>query len=320
VNDRLILVTGASGFVGRALCDHLEREGRRVRKVLRRSQSLRPGLDVGIEGIGASTDWNGAFEDVETVIHLAARAHVMRESVSDPLAVYRETNVAGTRRLAEAAAAAGVKRFIFISSIKVNGERTLTQPFRESDEARPEDAYGVTKFEAERELSRIAAGTKMAMTIIRPPLVYGPGVKGNLLALMRVVNKGVPLPLASIRNSRSLVFVDNLVSAIMTCLGAARAAGQTFLVSDGEDLSTRELIERLAMLLGSRPRLFRCPPKLLRFAGVAIGRKEQIARLTESLRVDSSKIRRELGWSPPFSVDQGLVETAKWFLSSRAVD
>jgi len=240
----------------------------------------------------------------------------MHESGSNPLAAYRETNVEGTRRLAEAAAEEGVKRFIFLSSIKVNGERTDMQPFLESDEPRPEDAYGISKLEAEQELTRIASESEMGITVIRPPLVYGPGVKGNFLSLIRAVHKGVPLPLASIMNSRSLVCVENLVSAITTCLGDARAAGQTFLVADGEDLSTPELIRRLAGALGSRLRLYRCPLGLLRIAGTATGSQASIKRLTESLQVDSSKIRRALDWKPALSVEQGLSETARWFVSN----
>jgi nucleoside-diphosphate-sugar epimerase len=271
---------------------------------------------VRVSDIGSNTDWRAALQGISSVIHLAGRAHVMRESASNPLAAYRETNVAGTRRLAEAAAEEGVKRFIFLSSIKVNGERTDLQPFRESDEPRPEDAYGISKLEAERELNRIAAGSEMGITIIRPPLVYGPGVKGNFLSLMRAVHRGIPLPLASITNARSLISVENLVSAIMACLGDPRAAGRTFLVADGQDLSTSELIRRLADAFGSRLRLYPCPPVLLRFGGALTGNRAPIKRLTDSLQVDSSKIRQVLDWEPALSVEQGLSETARWFTSS----
>lgn len=311
-----VLITGATGFVGSALCARLGRIGIRHRRALRHfaepaSEDIAP-----VGDIGSNTDWRAALQGISSVIHLAGRAHVMHESGSNPLAAYRETNVEGTRRLAEAAAEEGVKRFIFLSSIKVNGERTDMQPFLESDEPRPEDAYGISKLEAEQELTRIASESEMGITVIRPPLVYGPGVKGNFLSLIRAVHKGVPLPLASIMNSRSLVCVENLVSAITTCLGDARAAGQTFLVADGEDLSTPELIRRLAGALGSRLRLYRCPLGLLRIAGTATGSQASIKRLTESLQVDSSKIRRALDWKPALSVEQGLSETARWFVSN----
>jgi nucleoside-diphosphate-sugar epimerase len=265
--------------------------------------------------IGPDTDWRTALEDITAVVHLAARTHVMRESAADPLAAYRDINVEGTQRLAEAAAAAGVRRFVFLSSIKVNGERTGLLPFGEADEPRPEDAYGITKLEAEQVLERIAAESEMRVTILRPPLVYGPGVKGNFLALMGAVRKGVPLPLGLVDNRRSLVHVGNLASAIVACLDNERAAGQTFLVSDGEDLSTPELIRRLATGLATRPRLYPCPVWLLRVAGTLLGKRAQVARLTDSLQVDSARIRQMLGWTPPFTVEQGLAETAWWFAS-----
>jgi UDP-N-acetyl-alpha-D-quinovosamine dehydrogenase len=313
--ERRVLVTGASGFVGNALCDRLEVDGWQVRKALRSGHALRPHLDVDVGDIGASTDWRAALKDVQAVIHLAARTHVMREQAQNPLAAYRAINVDGTRCLAEAAAAGGVQRFIFMSSVKVNGERTRARPFREADEPCPEDPYGLTKLEAESELQRVAENSSMGLTIIRPPLVYGPGVKGNFLALMRLIAKGVPLPLASINNSRSMIYLDNLVSAVAVCLADLRAAGQTFLVSDGEDFSTAELVRRLAASLGAHPRLLPCPPAFLRAAGTVLGKQGQIARLTESLQIDSTKIRHVLGWETPSTAQQGLIETARWFVS-----
>jgi nucleoside-diphosphate-sugar epimerase len=313
-----VLVTGAAGFVGSALCARLGQSGIQHRRALRRDAEATSNDAVLNGDIGSDTDWQGALRGISSVIHLAARAHDMRETASYPLSIYRETNVAGTRRLAEAAAGEGVRHFIYVSSIKVNGERTEAQPFRETDAPRPEDAYGVTKLEAEQELNRIAAGTNMAITIIRPPLVYGPGVKGNFLKMMLAVSKGVPLPLASIKNSRSLIYVENLVSAIVACLGNPLGAGHTFLVSDEHDLSTPELIRHIAAALAVRPRLYRFPPSLLRVVGSLVGRREQIVRLTDSLQVDSSLIRRVLGWTPPFSVEQGLAETARWFEANSA--
>jgi nucleoside-diphosphate-sugar epimerase len=309
-----VLVTGATGFVGKALCTALERDGTAFRRALRKSNGP-AGDDVVVGDIGPDTVWRAATRGVVAVVHLAARTHVMRDKSPDPLAEYRRINVAGTRRLAEAAAAAGVARFVFMSSVKVNGERTAEQPFRESDEPRPEDAYGVTKLEAERELAEIAAKSGMGVTVIRPPLVYGPGVKGNFLALMRAVSRGAPLPLASLDNRRSLVYIENLVSAVIACLEDSRAVGETYLLSDGEDLSLPEMVRRLGAALGAPPRLFRFPPALLRLAGAVSGRREQVARLTDSLRIDSARIRRSLGWTPPFSVEEGFARTAHWFVS-----
>ncbi len=311
-----VLVTGATGLVGSALCAALERSGISYRRALRHSGGSESGDSVPVGEVGSNTDWRAALHGISSVIHLAARTHVMREPTTDPLVAYRQVNVAGTQRLAEAAAGQGIKRFIFMSSIKVIGERTRVLPFRESDEPRPEDAYGVTKLEAEEQLRHIAAGTGMTVTVIRPPLVYGPWVKGNFLALMRAVHKGVPLPLASIKNARSLVYVENLVSAIINCLQDARAADKTFLVSDGEDVSTPQLIRQLAAALAVRPRLYRFPPLLLRAAAGVVGRRAQVTRLIESLQVDSTHIRRVLGWKPPFSVEQGLAETARWYVSN----
>lgn len=309
-----VLITGATGFVGTALCALLEQRGVAYRRALRAGAGARPD-DIEVGDIGPGTQWRAALEGVSSIVHLAARTHVMRESAADPLTVYREINVEGTRRLAEAAAAAGVRRFVFLSSIKVNGERTGLLPFGEADEPRPEDAYGITKLEAEQVLKRIAAESDMGVTILRPPLVYGPGVKGNFLALMGAVRKGVPLPLGSVDNRRSLVYVGNLVSAIAACVNSDRAAGQTFLVSDGNDLSTPELIRRLATGLGTRARLYRFPTSLLRVAGTLLGRRAQVARLTDSLQVDSVRIRQMLGWTPPFTVEEGLADTARWFVA-----
>ena len=307
-----MLVTGATGFVGNALCATLEQRGVAYRRALRAGSGALPN-DIVVGDIGPDTDWRAALEGVSSVVHLAARTHVMRESAANPLAAYREINVEGTRRLAEAAAAVGVRRFVFLSSIKVNGERTDLLPFGETDAPHPEDAYGITKLEAEQVLTQIAVESDMGVTILRPPLVYGPGVKGNFLALMRAVRKGLPLPLGSVDNRRSLVYVGNLVSAIVACLHNDRAAGQTFLLSDGEDLSTPELIRRLASGLGTRPRIYPFPVSLLRVAGTLLGKRAQVARLTDSLQVDSARIRQTLGWTPPVTVEQGLAETARWF-------
>lgn len=255
------------------------------------------------------------MSEVDCVVHLAARTHVLRDTDVDMLAAYRRVNVEGTRRLAQAAARSGVRRLVFVSSIKVNGEATVDQPFTENDTPRPEDAYGISKWEAERAMSQIAADTGMEAVVLRPPLVYGPGVKGNLLQLLRVVARGWPLPLASIRNRRSLIFVGNLVEAIMAAAASPAASGNTYLVSDGEDVSTPELVRALARALNVPARLVPCPAVLLKCAARVIGRSDAAARLTGSLQVDSSNIRRQLGWRPHATLAAGLAETARWYHS-----
>lgn len=310
-----VLVTGASGFVGKSLCEALAKGSISYRRALRSKLDSVPD-DAVIGDIGPDTSWRPALQDVDSVIHLAARAHIMRDSAADALAEYRRINVAGTTKLAQEAIRAGVRQFVFLSSIKVNGERTGSMPFREVDEPSPEDSYGLSKLEAERELIRICAGSGMAITIIRPPLVYGPEVKGNFLTLMRAVYRGIPLPFASIDNRRSLIYVGNLISAILACLGNSCSANRTYLVSDGYDLSTPELIRKLAAALQSPTRLYSLSPSLLRLAGKMIGRTGQVARLTESLQVDQSLTKQALGWTPPISVEQGLADTARWYASA----
>ncbi len=311
----MILVTGASGFVGRSLCDRLSREGLRVRKVLRPGYSLRPGIDIAIDDIGPSTDWSAALEGVEAVVHLAARVHVMRDQSADPLASFRQTNVLGTERLAVAAARAGVRRFVFASSIKAMAERTLARPLTESDEARPEDAYGVSKLEAEQSLHKIAANSNMPVTILRLPLVYGPGVKGNFLSLLKLCARGIPLPIASIDNRRSLLGLDNLVSAVHRCLVDSRAGGNTYLLSDDDDISTPDLARRLSRFCDRRPRVIPFPLGILEYGCRVLGRYGAYQRLTGSLQVDSRAITAELGWRQGVSLNDGLRKTANWFMA-----
>ncbi|MDP2323544.1 MAG: NAD-dependent epimerase/dehydratase family protein [Gammaproteobacteria bacterium] len=313
-----ILVTGASGFVGRVVCDRLERDGYRVRRVLRPGHSRRESLDIGIEDIGPATDWSRALSGVDAVVHLAARVHIMRDTAADPLAAFRHTNVAGTEVLARAAARAGVRRFIFVSSVKVNGERTEGRPFTEHDAPGPEDAYGISKWEAEQRLAEVAADTGMAVTVLRPPLMYGPGVKGNFLALVRAVSSGWPLPRASIRNARSLLYVGNLADAVALCLRGSRPGRQTYLLSDGEDVSTPDLVRRLAVALDRPARLLPVPAGLLRLGLRLTGRGSAYDRLAGSLQVDSSAITRELGWRPPHTLDAGLRETVAWYRTTTA--
>jgi nucleoside-diphosphate-sugar epimerase len=314
--NRGLLVTGATGFVGGALIARLLESpvnGRTVRAAVRSAGRALP-LPVDSVAVGdhdAKTKWSAALADVDCVIHLAARAHVLRDTASDPLSAYRTSNVDSTLNLARQAAERGVRRFVYMSSIKVNGERTTDdRPFTESDAPIPDspesDPYARSKHEAERGLRAIAAETGMAVVIIRPPLVYGPGVKANFAALIRAVARGVPLPLASVQNRRSLIGVDNLVDVIITCGDHPAAANEVFLVSDGEDLSTPDLIRRLAQAMGRPARLFPVPVGLLRVAAKSLGKSAAVDRLLGSLRVDSSKASRLLGWTPPVSVDEGL--------------
>jgi len=241
------------------------------------------------------------------VIHAAARVHVMSDSENDPLAAFREINVKGSLDLARQAAAAGVKRFIFISSIKVNGERTSKgQPFNSHDAASPEDFYGISKHEAEQGLRALAAETGMEVVIIRPPLVYGPGVKGNFASMIKLVGKGLPLPLGAVHNKRSLVALDNLVDLIITCIDHPGAANETFLVSDGEDLSTTQLLQGVAEAMGKPSRLIPVPASLLQFGTTLLGKKAVAQRLLGSLQVDISHAQKCLNWTPPLTVKQGL--------------
>jgi nucleoside-diphosphate-sugar epimerase len=308
----LVLVTGATGFVGSAFCDTLSLAGYGIRRALRRAGVARPN-DVVVGEIDGNTNWAVALSDVECVVHLAARTHVLHDTAADPVAEYRRINVAGTRRLAEEAARSGVRRFLLLSSVKVNGETTTGKPFRESDTPQPEDAYGVTKREAEELLSVIARRAGLETVMLRPPLVYGPGVKGNFLRLMRLIARGVPLPVASVKNQRSLIYVGNLADAMLACLRLPEAAGRTYLVSDGEDMSTPALVTAIGDALGVRARMLRCPVSLLDAGGALLGKSGEVARLTRSLEIDASLIRRELGWTAPFSVSHGLADTARWY-------
>jgi nucleoside-diphosphate-sugar epimerase len=309
-----VLVTGAAGFIGRALCPQLTAAGYQVRAAVRSAARAIDATSVAVGEIDGATDWSNAVAGIECVIHLAGRAHALQDG-SRSFAEYRRINVEGTRRLAQEAARSGVKRLVFVSSVKVNGESTAAAPFVESDPPRPEDAYGVSKWEAEQALLQVANASRLEAVVLRPPLVYGPGVKGNFLRLAEFIMRGFPLPLASVHNRRSLIHVGNLAAAIVACQRAPRAAGRTYLVSDGEDVSTPALIGALAAALGVRARLIPFPVPLLRFAATVLGRSGEIARLTESLQIDSSRIRYELGWRPPHSLADGLHETARWLLS-----
>ena len=313
-----VLVTGASGFVGSALCARLLRDGGSVRAAVRSLNSQPGGAEAfAIRSLSSETDWTPALRNVEQVVHLAARVHVMNDKSPDPLAEFRRVNVEGTVALARQAAIAGVRRFVFLSSVKVNGEFTEAgHLFTEDDAPAPEDSYAVSKYEAEQLLRQIAAETGMEVVIIRPPLVYGPGVKANFESMMRCLARGVPLPLAAVTNNRrSLVALDNLVGLIVTCLNHPAAANQTFLVSDGKDLSTAQLLKRMGAAIGQPARLFYLPPTLLKLGASVLNRPGIYQRLCGSLQLDIAKTRQLLGWTPPVSVDEGLRRAAEGFRS-----
>lgn len=304
----MILVTGSTGFVGRSVCAAIVAAGRPLRAI-----SRSPGYGLTAVGdITPLTDWTIPLEGIDAVIHLAARVHVMKDTTSDPLAAFRTTNVEGTLNLARQAAAAGVRRFVFVSSIKVNGEETRPgQAYRADDLPNPLDPYGVSKREAEDGLRAIAGETGLEVAIVRPPLIYGPGVRANFKAMMRLVSRGVPLPLGAVTgNRRSLVGVDNLTSLVLRCLDHPNAAGQTFLASDGEDLSTADLLRRLGVALDRPARLIPVPVPILNAAAAVVGKTNIARRLLGSLQIDSSQTRARLDWSPPMSVDEGLKRVA----------
>ena len=308
-----VLITGASGFVGRALCHQAMRRGLGVHAAGRHTAQAPEGARAFSTGsIDAETSWAPALVGAQTVVHLAARVHIMDDRSADPLAAFRQTNTAGTLHLARQAAAAGVRRFVFVSSVKVNGEGTAAgHPFTAADAPAPQDAYGISKMEAEQGLRRIAADTGMEVVIVRPPLVYGPGVKANFAALMRWLQRGIPLPLGAVNdNRRSLVALDNLVDLLITCIDHPAAANQTFLVSDGEDLSTTGLLRRMGQAMGSPARLIPVPPALLRLGAAALGKGDVAQRLLGSLQVDITHTRQTLGWTPPIGVDEGLRRAA----------
>lgn len=318
----MILVTGATGFVGRALIDLLVKRGRSVRAAMRRAGAFTAaGASVVTVGdLSAQTDWSAALAGVDAVVHAAARVHVMQDAAADPLVEFRRVNVQGTLQLARRAAAGGVRRFVFISSVKVNGEATEPgHPFTAGDASAPLDAYGISKMEAEQGLREIAAQTGMEVVIIRPPLVYGPGVKANFQAMMRWLARGVPLPLGAIHNRRSLVALDNLVDLMVTCVDHPAAANQTFMVSDGEDLSTTQLLQRMGRALGRPARLIPVPAILLKVGAALLGKPAIAQRLCGSLQVDISKTRQLLGWSAPLSVDEGLKRAAEGYWREASV-
>lgn len=320
MNGKAVLVTGGTGFVGSRVLSRLQADARYpIRAATRRPDScLPPGVSaVRIEDLSGTIEWDSALAGVGTVVHLAARVHVMRETAEDSLAAFRAVNVQGTLSLARRASDFGVKRFVFLSSVKVNGE-TSSSPFRECDPPGPGDPYAVSKYEAEIGLREIAAATGLEVVIIRPPLVYGPGVKGNFLALMRSVARGIPLPLGAVDNRRSLVALDNLVDLIVACIDRPAAADQTFLVSDGEDVSTTELIRRVARAMDRPARLIPIPARVLSRGAALLGMHAAGQRLLASLQVDISKARELLRWAPPITLDEGLRRTVAHYAQVEA--
>ncbi len=302
-----VLVTGATGFVGSALVLRLSAENVQVRGVVRRFGEQAGCLDVASVGeVGAKTDWRDALTGVDVLVHLAAVTAADQQT--DAAALFQAVNVDGARRLAEQAAAAGVRRLVFMSSIKVHGESTDGRgPFTEDDPPASQDAYGRSKQDAEQALCEIARNTGLEVVILRPPLVYGPGVGGNFSAIMRWVQRGIPLPLGAVtENRRSLIALDNLVDLIVTCLDHPRVAGETFLVSDGEDVSTADLLRGIGEALGKPLRLIPVPVSMLRAGAALLGKRAMADRLLGSLQVDSSKVRDVLGWKPPIGLDEGL--------------
>ena len=316
---RRILVTGGTGFVGRALCTHLIDKGHDLTLAVRYNDlSTSEGhADVSrvvpVGEISPTTDWSEALSDIDVVVHLAARVHVMKEITAEPLIHFRAVNTAGTERLARVATEHGVKRLVFLSTVKVNGEATFGAAFTEKDAPAPEGPYAVAKWEAEQALSQIAEATGLEVVIIRPPLIYGPGAKGNFLRLLKCVAAGIPLPLASIQNQRSMVSLENLVDLISCCVEHPKAANQIFLVSDGHDVSTPELLGDMARLMGKKARLMPFPRGLLRAVLSAMGRGPDYDRLAGSLVIDPRALKATLGWKPSVSYEEGLRRTIAWF-------
>ncbi|MDP3771517.1 MAG: NAD-dependent epimerase/dehydratase family protein [bacterium] len=315
-----VLVTGANGFVGQWVCRAMADAGIAVRGTVRRTdvpQRLPNGFALNdrvvVGEIVDGMDWGAALHGVDAIVHLAARVHVMRERARDPLEAFRAVNVHATACLARAAAACGVRRFVYVSSVKVHGERTTTHPFTEYDAPHPEDVYAQSKREAEQVLEDIAAMTGLELAIVRPPLVYGPSVRGNFFALLRAINRGIPLPFGSTVNERSMISVRNLADVLLRCVTHPRAVGQQFLVRDAESVGTRELINRIAAVLGSRPRLWPFPRALLAGFAWMVGKHATLRRLTDSLVVDGAHVRAALGWTPPVTMEEELRATAAWY-------
>lgn len=313
-----VLITGANGFVGNALVQAFRRSGAQVCVAVRavseaqRRQWGPVGISI-IRPIAGDIRWTDSLAGVDVVVHLAARVHVMRDRSRDPLTAFRAVNTEGTLNFARQAAASGVRRFVYVSSIKVNGEVTQGVAFREADTPNPQDPYAISKWEAEQGLRALAQAVGLEVVVVRPPLVYGPGVKGNFIALLKWLELGIPLPLKHCDNRRSLLALDNLVDLLVTCAEHPAAAGETFLAADGTDLSTAELLRCLGSAMRQPARLWPLPPAMLRLLLTAAGRRGIYERLCGSLQIDASKARTRLAWSPPVTVEEGLRRVAAWY-------
>lgn len=307
-----ILVTGANGFVGRGLCDTLRARGIAVVPAVRK---INQASDVAVGDLSAATDWSLALQNCDAVIHLAARVHVMNETASDPLDAFRSVNVEATLNLARQAISAGVSRFVFVSSVKVNGEETSERPYTAFDEPAPTDPYGISKLEAEVALKKLAQETGLEVVIVRPPLIYGPGVRANFQRLMQLIKMGLPLPLGAINNHRSMVAVENLHDLLTLCASHPAAAGQTFMVSDDHDVSVSTLLRMLATAMNKKSLLIPVPSALLAGTAALLGKSAVASRLLGSLQVDINHTKTTLQWHPPVSMDQALKRTVAAFLA-----
>lgn len=310
----LVAVTGSNGFIGGHLSSFLNEVGLPSREIQRNSF----GVAYGVSNINASTDWSAALNGVDVVIHCASRVHILHDHSSDSLAAYRDVNIDGTRQLALQAADLGVKRLVFLSSIKVNGEANDARAaFTSHSLPAPLDPYAISKFEAEQVLHEVSVQTGLEVVIVRPPLVYGPGVRANFLRLLRLVHCQIPLPLGAVRNQRSLIYVGNLVSFLVACALHSDAVGRCFLIADAKALSTPELLQQLALALKTKPCLLPIPTSLLTLLGLLSGKHNEFSRLTGSLVIEPGEAFQTLNWHPPFSTAEGLQITADWFLSSQ---
>lgn len=310
------LVTGANGFIGRAVCGEMIKKGWRVKGAIRergKTGQLPEGVfPVRIGQIGSQTQWKVALEDIDTIVHLAAMVHT---TDSDPL-MFEEVNTKGTINLMRSAASAGVRRFVFISTVKVNGEGKESA-YREIDKVQPQDAYAESKWKAEVALNNYVSQTEMEIVVLRPPLVYGPDVKANFFRLLQAVDRGIPLPFGKVNNHRSFIYIENLVDAIIQCCRHPEASGKTFFLSDDQDVSTKDLILRIAGAFGKKARLFPVPIGVISFSGRIARRQDLFDRLFSSFFVDISKFKDTLEWKPPFSMDKGLEQTVEWYLKNQ---
>lgn len=308
-----VLVTGANGFIGSNLVSALRARGRPVRAVRRTPAATLDKDQVSVGDIDAQTDWERALAGVDAVVHLAARVHVLREHDADPETAFRRTNVDGTARLAASAAAHGVRRFVFVSSIGVHGQSSTNGPISEASPLAPHDAYTRSKLAAEEALRAIGAETGMEIVILRPPLVYGPRNPGNFLRLLQLVRLGLPLPFGAIANARSMIYIDNLVDLLVTCLDHPAAAGQAFIATDGARFSTSELVTLIATGLGRKPRLLHVPPRALLLLGKLLRRERDVHRLLDSYETDGRKLQVMLDWRAPIAPAEGIRRTVEWY-------